>query len=174
MFTQPVHSIIRSLAAAALCAAAALQIAPLAQAAEPEDTLTRLASCQESWYDMRNDAERVQRIGALLREHFEPQDRSPSWKPRRPMKWLGHEVLELTPQSVGMGLGFGVTVKARLSAVRPAFEKAVGRPVGNCDKGDGMSMCSVEIAAKRTAMMVGPADSPDRGTLLGCYYFYQQ
>jgi hypothetical protein len=155
-------------------ALAVFLVVTVADAAEPQDTLSRLASCQESWLDMKNDPARARNFAEVIQANFVQDDRSPTWKPRQPMTWLGHPLIEITPQSVGMGLGFAVTVKARPETVRPAYEKLVGQPLGGCGKSDGSLMCEHQIAKQRTAMLVAPLKTPELGTMLGCYYFYQQ
>lgn len=145
-----------------------------AQTAELAPTLQKLATCEDSWYDLRRDAARMQAIGAALRAQFTPQDRNPAWKPNGPVSWLGAEVLELTPESVGMGLGFAVTLKSPLASVQPAYERQLGQALGRCEVGDGMRTCELKLADKRTAVLMAPLNKPELGTLVGCYYFYQQ
>ena len=153
---------------------AMLAFSGIADAAEPHDTLSRMASCQESWMDMRNDAVRGQKFADVMQAHFVQDDRAPTWKPRQPMTWLGHPVIEITPQSIGMALGFAVTVKAVSDGVKPAYEKLVGKPLANCEKSDGSLTCDLQIAKQRTAMLMAPLKKPEIGTMLGCYYLYQQ
>ena len=153
---------------------AMLAFSGIADAAEPQDTLSRMASCQESWLDMRNDPARAQKFAEVIKAHFVQDDRAPTWKPRQPMTWLGQPVIEITPQSVGMGVGFAVTVKAVSDAVKPAYEQLVGQPLASCEKSDGSLMCERPIAKQRTAVLTAPLKKPELGTLLGCYYFYQQ
>ena len=124
--------------------------------------------------DMRNDPVRGQRFGEVLKAHFVQNDRGPIWKPRQPMTWLGYPVIEITPQNLGMGVGFAVTVKAVSDAVKPAYEKLVGQALGNCAKREGLLTCDRQIAKQRTAMLMAPLTNPELGTLLGCYYLYQQ
>jgi hypothetical protein len=51
-------------------------------------------------------------------------------------------------------------------------DPALGKVLGNCERGDGMRTCGLEIAKERTiTLMAGEQDTPKR-TLLGCYYFY--
>lgn len=136
--------------------------------------LQRLATCEDSWLDWRRDQTRMSAFADALRAHFKPQDRSPVWVPLHPIRWLGAEVLEITPESIGMGLGFGITLKAPLPKLKAGFERAVGQPMKSCGQGDGMSTCESELAPKKTAMMAAPSSKPELGTLLGCYYYYQQ
>jgi hypothetical protein len=83
-------------------------------------------------------------------------------------------VLEITPQSVGMGLGFAVTLKLAHGAAQAAFERALGQSLERCENGDGMRSCERKLAPQRSAVMMSPLSKPERGTLVGCYYFYQQ
>lgn len=166
--------LIHTLTAPAVLAAVGLAM-PIASvhAVELAPVLQKLATCEESWYDLRNDAARMEAIGVALRSQFAPQDRSPVWKPNGPVTWLGAEVLEMTPQSVGMGLGFALTLKQPAGTVQPAYERALGQALGRCESGDGMRSCERKLAEKRTAMVVSPLNRPELGTLVGCYYFYQ-
>ena len=151
-----------------------LAFSGIAHAAEPQDTLSRMASCQESWMDMRNDAVRGQKFGEVIQAHFVQVDRAPIWKPRQPMTWLGQPVIEVTPQNLGIGLGFAVTVKGVSDAVKPAYEKLVGQALANCGKSDGLLTCDLQIAKQRTAMLMAPLKKPELGTMLGCFYFYEK
>lgn len=144
-----------------------------ARGTELAPELARLATCEESWYDSRRDEARMGAFGQALRAQFRPEDRSPVWKPLAPVTWLGHEVLEITPQSVGMGLGFAVTLKAPSSAVRPAYEQRLGQAMERCESSDGLHSCERTLAPKRTAIMMAPLKKPEAGTLVGCYYFYE-
>jgi hypothetical protein len=78
----------------------------------------------------------------------------------------------MTPESAGMGVGFAITVKAPMDKVRKSFEAALGKQLKECESGDGLNFCGLEIGPKRTVMMIGPSTKPEQGTLLGCYYEY--
>lgn len=175
MGLQPAVRLIHTLSAAAALTAGSLAIpAASAHAAELAPALQKLATCEDSWYDLRQDQARMESIGVALRSQFAPQDRSPVWKPTGPVTWLGAEVLEMTPQSVGMGLGFALTLKSPASTVQPAYERALGQAMERCESGDGMRSCERKLAEKRTAVLMSPLSRPELGTLVGCYYFYQQ
>jgi hypothetical protein len=88
--------------------------------------------------------------------------------------FLGFPVFELTPDSAGMGVGFTVTVKAPIDKVRKSFETALGKTLKGCESSDGLTTCSLQLAPKRTALLVSPTNKPEVGTLAGCYYEYQK
>jgi hypothetical protein len=46
-----------------------------------------------------------------------------AFEPKAPMTLLGHPVVHVFPQSVGMGLGFSALVRAPFAQVRQSFEK---------------------------------------------------
>lgn len=156
-------------------ALALLALLPAARTAEPQDLLLSLATCAESWHDWRRDEQRMAHFASTMQAHFELDRKRRVWVPRQPMQLMGHRVTELTPQSVGMGLGFAVTLDAPMQKVRPSFEAALGKPMKSCDKGDGMSMCELPLAERRTAVLMAPLAKPQPSvTVVGCYYFYEQ
>ena len=124
--------------------------------------------------DMRDDPVRAQKFAEVIKTHFVQPDRAAILKPRQPMTWLGQPVIEITPQNLGIGLGFAVTVKAVSDAVKPAYEKLVGQGLANCGNSEGLLTCDHQIATQRTAMLMAPLTKPERGTLLGCFYFYEK
>jgi hypothetical protein len=149
----------------------------LTQAVHAEDLnplLQRLVTCQDSWQDLGSDQARIKRFVDALDAQFVRDDKKRLHVPRKDVTYLGFPVFEMTPESVGMGVGFGVTVKAPFDTVRKSFEKALGKTLKDCDASDGMKFCGLEIGPKRTVMMIGPATKPEQGTLIGCYYEYQK
>lgn len=160
-----VAALVGTLAAGAQPAEAATELPPLLQ---------KLASCEDSWLDWKRDETRMRAFGEVLMAHFRRDEKRRVWVPLRPLHYLGAEVSELTPQSVGMGLGFGVTLKAPMASLREGFEQAVGRKLGDCNSSDGLTSCGAELAQRKTAMMVSPTAKPQVGTLVGCYYYYEQ
>jgi hypothetical protein len=136
--------------------------------------LTRLASCADSWYDWsREQPQRLQGFAQAFGERFAQVPKEPAFTPRAPLRLLGLPVLQAFPDSVGMGLGFSVRVKANFEDARLAMEKQLGRPM-TCERSDGMMACELPLGEKRTALLMTPLQGRDsQSSLLGCYYFYQ-
>ena len=157
---------------------AALLFATLAAtAATPpadEQQMQRLALCQDSWFDWRDDEARMTRFASSIESRFNasPQGEG-AYLPKTPLQVLGQAVTHVYPQSVGMGVGFSVALSADLAQARNAIEKQLGKPMA-CAKSDGMQACELKVGAKKTVVLMAPLGSPAKTSLVGCYYFYQQ
>lgn len=157
-----------------LCLCAAVATTPT-EAAEPNDSLQRMVTCQDSWLDFQNDERRVDRFIELLDTHFRRDNKLKALVPRAGATLMGYPIVDVTPETVGIGQGFGVTVKAPLDEVRKSYEAALGRKMTECKREDeGMTICSVEIARQKTATLITPTKRPEVGTLMGCYYKYER
>lgn len=168
-------TIFRLLAATSvLLSAVALAGAARAESDDDQTQLLRLATCQDSWLEWRNDEARIRRVAAMVHGGFEAQPRSPAYTPKRATTLLSHGVAELYPQSVGMAVGFSVALNAPFERVKADVERALGKPLANCDVSDGMKVCELKLAAKKTVMLMGNDKPGSVRTLMGCYYFYQQ
>lgn len=137
--------------------------------------LQRLALCQDSWIDwQKTNPAQMQKFATYFRGNFTPHGNDPYWLPKSDISILGLPVLQVFPESVGMGVGFSVNVAAPFGKARATMEKAVGKRFVHCESGEGMKSCELPIAEKRTAMIMA-SDPPDKnGTLVGCYYFYEK
>ena len=152
-----------------------LLLAPAFAAAEDlHPLLQRLVLCQDSWQDFAKDPATGKKTGDALNAQFQRDNKKRVHVPNGTVTFLGFPVFELTPESAGMGLGFTVTVKAPIDKVRKSFEAALGKPLTGCESGEGLTNCSLQLAPKRTAMLVAPTRNPEVGTLIGCYYEYQK
>lgn len=155
-------------------AALALLAASTAALAQPQAfDLTRLATCQDSWLEWsKTDPARFERTGQAFRLAYARDAADDVFKPKTPTTLLGFPVVGVDPQSVGMGVGFSVQVKGAFDAVRPAFEKAVGK--GTCkiqrDPG-GSQACEIKVRDEGTALM---ATAGKDETLIACYYKYEK
>jgi hypothetical protein len=141
-------------------------------AAELNEALQRLATCQDSWLDWRRDEAAMRRFGQQLMAQFRHDDKRQVWLPQGSVQWLGLEVTEVTPQSMGMALGFGLTLKGRIDDIRPAYERVLGRAMEGCAKEADMSSCELRLGDKKTAVVMAPTRHADQGALMGCYYYY--
>ncbi len=136
--------------------------------------LQRLALCQDSWFDWKDDAARMSR----LQNHFETRfDRSSSaesaFAPKSPTSVQGWPVTQVYPQSVGMGVGFSMTVDADHARVRKGIEQQLGKPMV-CATSDSVLSCQIELGEKKTVVLLTDQGGRAPISLMGCYYFYQQ
>jgi hypothetical protein len=147
-------------------------VAPAAAADAPD--LTRMATCRDSWLDWQKTAPAaLQKFGESFRTQFAPNGNQAFMLPRKPVSVAGLRVLQAFPQSVGMGVGFSLTVDANFDKTRKAMEALLGKRLTKCEAGDGMNSCELEIADQRTfTLMAG--DNDKSRTLVGCYYYYEK
>jgi hypothetical protein len=68
---------------------------------------------------------------------------------------LGFRLIRVFPDSVGMAVGFSLSVDATFDDTRHAVEKALGHPLGKCETGEGMRNCELEVAPERTVTLLG-------------------
>lgn len=153
-----------------VCALALLILT--APVAADDIAIERLATCQDSWLDFRDDPARAQAFSTSFRSAFTPKGDAGAFAPVSKATVVGLPIIEVYPESVGMGVGFSVVLDASFDTARAAVEKAVGKPFTDCETGDGMRMCGRELAEKRTLTLMADASGASRRALLGCYYFY--
>jgi hypothetical protein len=153
---------------------ALLSAAAPALAAEDE-ALARMATCGESWFDWQaKDPAQLQKFGDHVRASFAPHGDDGFLVPKGEVSVAGLRVIELFPNSVGMGVGFSVTVAAPFDRTRRTIEKSLGKAFVKCPTGDGMRTCALQIGEKRTLMLMAQDDPKAATTLVGCYYFYEK
>ncbi|MEI9888026.1 MAG: hypothetical protein WDN08_16290 [Rhizomicrobium sp.] len=158
-------------------AAAALLLAllPVSAGAADDASLTRMALCRDSWLDWQKAGDpRLQKFAEQFRAGFAPHGNDPYVVPKAPVTIAGFRVLQLYPGSVGMGVGFSVLVDAPFDAVRRRVEHSAGKPLKDCETGDGMRSCAVQLAERRTLMVLTQDPPKNASTLLGCYYYYEK
>jgi hypothetical protein len=160
---------LRLAAAGALLTVAA---AHTAMAAE-EPSLQALATCQDSWFEWKNDAARMAHFADYMRTRFVPGEGGDAYSPKVKTMALGYQVSQVYPQSVGMGLGFSMVVQANFAQARQAMEKQLGRTM-TCSISDGVEACEIQLGEKKTAVLMTGNGGKAATSLLGCYYFYQQ
>lgn len=166
------NRVARSILSAVSIATATLPT--LGHAAEPQDLLQRMVTCQESWYEWKDNESRLDAFANTLDVDFQEGQRSGVLVPRRQAKLMGFDVVEVTPANVGIGMGFGVTVKGSLNDVRQKYEAALGRKLSSCEQIEGLSICTEPIAAQRNATLMMATQRPGVGTLVGCFYRSQR
>ncbi|MEO5922984.1 MAG: hypothetical protein ABIR70_04070 [Bryobacteraceae bacterium] len=155
-----------------VCISGVLLTASIAHSADLDPLLQRLVLCQDSWQDFEKSPAAGKKTGDALDAQFQRDDKKRLHVPRGQVTYLGFPIFELTPESAGMGVGFTITVKAPMDKVRKSFETALGKKLSNCESGDGLTTCMLELAPKRTVMLISPTAKPEVGTVLGCYYEY--
>jgi hypothetical protein len=137
-----------------------------------DDLIEQLATCRASWLDWRNDPVLARTFGETINAAFVQQPREPAWTPRKPIVFGGLRIVEAFPESVGMGVGFSLSVEANFDKARAEFERLAGKTFKTCESGEGMKSCELEVAEKRTLIIVAGDNGKSKTTLLGCYYFY--
>ena len=153
----------------------ALQLAMAPAWAAGDLGIERLATCQDSWLDWeRSDPAQLKTVLDHIRSDFTEKESDPFWLPKTEKSVAGLRVEQLFPESVGMGVGFSVVVKATFDETRRHIEKTVGKALTKCETGDNMRMCEREIAEKRTLMLMAEDNPKSTSTLVGCYYYYEK
>lgn len=155
-------------AIALACAATGPQAAPA-----DEPTLQRLLLCQDSWLDWKDDDSRMGPLVRYFETSFNRAPRGGAFTPKAPMQVLGHSVVQVYPQNVGMGVGFSLVVDVGFAQARAGMEQQLGRPM-SCTTSDGMRACELRLDDKKTAMLVTGLNGNAPTSLVGCYYFYAQ
>lgn len=143
--------------------------------AADDATLERMATCRDSWFDwQKTNPAQLQKFGEDFRAHFSPHGDDPFPVPRAETSVAGLRVTKAFPNSVGMGVGFSLMVDAPFERTRKAMEKSLGKRLQKCEIGDGMTTCGIEIADKRSFVVMAADDPKSHETLIGCYYFYER
>ena len=151
---------------------ACLAAAPAIRAAD--DLIEQLATCKTSWLDWKSDPVQSKKFAESFRAAFEHKPKDGSWTPKRTVLVAGLPVVQAFPESLGMGVGFSVIVDAPFDKARAQVEKVVGKKLKECETGDGMRSCALEIATKRTLTVMSGESGNSKQTLVGCYYFYEK
>jgi hypothetical protein len=134
-----------------------------------------LALCRDSWLDWKNtDPAKLNSFIAYFRSAFTPNGNDAFFAPKSAMAVAGLKVTQVAPQSVGMGLGFSVQVDATFDVAKQALEQKLGKPLRQCETGDGMRTCALPIAEQRTVTLMSGDPPNDKTTLVGCYYYYEK
>jgi hypothetical protein len=143
--------------------------------AADDEAFTRMALCKDSWAEwQKSDPAKLKAFADSFHARFSPHDNDPYFLPKANVSVIGFHVSQAFPGSVGMGVGFSLTVDATFDDTRKALEKALGKSLQKCESGEDMRTCELELAPQRNVMLLAE-DKPDaKRTLIGCYYFYEK
>lgn len=159
---------------AALAGAAILLVITPAWS-DDDISLSHMLTCQDSWLDwQKSDPVRLQAFGQHLHGGFLEHGNDAFVVPKSATAVVGLRLTQLFPNSVGMGVGFSATVAAKFDETKHRLEKTLGKNFAHCDTSDGMRSCELQIADKRTVMLLADDDPKSTSTLIGCYYFYEK
>ena len=147
---------------------------PIARASD-NPTIERLATCQDSWVDWKeNSPGKLNQLVQYFRAGFTRKESDPFFVPTSAQTVAGLPVARVFPESDGMGVGFSVWVNANFDQTRIALERKIGRSLKQCETGDNMRMCSLELGQKKTITLMAEDNPKSSMTLIGCYYFYEK
>jgi hypothetical protein len=137
--------------------------------------LERLATCRDSWFEWKDDQARMTALVAGLHAAYhQQQDTDAFVVPDKKTTLLGLPVLRVFPSSIGMGVGFSVMVGGSFDAAKRAVEGAINKPLGKCETSDEMRTCGLEIAEKKSLLLLGDSSGKSHEVLVGCFYFYEK
>ena len=137
--------------------------------------LERLATCQDSWFEWKDDQARMKALAAGLHTAYhQQQDTDAFVVPDEKTTLLGLRVLRVFPASIGMGVGFSVVVSGSFDAAKKAVEGVIHKPLGKCETSDEMRTCGLEISEKKSVMLMGDNSRKSKEVLIGCFYFYEK
>ena len=152
-----------------------VQVSVIQASAADDSSVERMATCQDSWLDWKkNDAAQMTKFGDHLRSILSQEETGGSFPTRTSTTIAGLHVVRVSPESVGMGVGFSVMVEAPFDTTRRTVEKIFGKSLQKCDSSDNMRTCELEIGEKRTFMLMAEDSAKSGTTLLGCYYYYEK
>lgn len=142
--------------------------------AADDPQLQRLALCQDTWPDWKGDSKRMAQLVKYLETKFDRvSDAAAAYAPKVPTSVLGWSINQVFPQSVGMGVGFSLTVDADHTQIRTGIEEQLGKPL-TCKYSDGIRACEVNLGTNKTAILMTDLDGRAKSSLVGCYYFYEK
>ena len=72
-------------------------------------------------------------MAELFNTAFAEPAQDGSFAPKAKVQVVGLPVLQVYPESVGMGVGFSVILDAPFDIAREHAEKALGKPLGKCE-----------------------------------------
>ena len=160
-------------AARAIFLAIFLAAAAPAQAADNLG-VERLAICQDSWLDWQssNPAQLAKFIDDFRSAFLQKKDTDAFLVPKASQTVAGLPLAQVFPESVGMAVGFSVVVNANFDKTKAILEKKLGKSF-KCERpSDNMRTCALEIAEKKTVVLMAEDNPKSTTALFGCYYLY--
>jgi len=130
--------------------------------------------CQDSWLEWKErDPARLQRYVDAIHTNFS-RDGNNAWvTPKSPQTVAGLPVLQVYPESVGMGVGFSVLVGTTLDRAKKIIEQKLGRSFGKCEPpSDNIRGCDMKIGDRKTIGVISEDNDKATKVLVGCFYFY--
>ena len=148
---------------------------PAAAAAPgPAFPLEAMATCKDSWLEWGANDARVSPYRESFRAQFTQKDGEHFFVPIGKVSVMGLPVERVYANTVGMGVGFSLSVDAPFDRTKAAVEKSLGKSLTKCETGEGMRTCELSIAEKRTVMLLGDSTGKVKSTLVGCFYYYEK
>jgi hypothetical protein len=138
--------------------------------------IERLATCQDSWIDWKSsNPAQLQKFIESFQSDFSHKGNDAFSVPKSSQTVAGLPVTQVHPESIGMAVGFSVVVNVNFDTTRASLEKKIGRSFGKCEPpSDNMRTCELEIAEKKTILLMVDDNPKSTTTLFGCYYFYEK
>ena len=122
-----------------------------------DDLLEQRATCRVSWLDWKDDPVSTASHRDSFRAQFRPGEKDAFFVPISSATVMGLPVSQVYSNTVGMGVGFSVQVKAPFDRAKKAVEQSIGKSLKKCETSDGMRTCELEIGEKKTAMLLSDA-----------------
>ena len=141
---------------------------------EDDAGVLRFLTCQDSWMEWKGHPIEEQKFVDAQKANFRQNESDDSFVPIKPMSILGHRIVQLYPQSVGMGVGYSVIVNASFEAAKTSLEKQMGKPFTRCQAASEGKFCERELAKLKTVMLMEGSRGKDAKTLFGGYYLYEK
>jgi hypothetical protein len=140
----------------------------------PVFSLERMATCQDSWFEWKQDPARMNAYIDSFQSGYRQGDREAFLIPVSRATVAGLPVTQVYPGTIGAGVGFSVLVEGTFDKTKAAIEAALGKRLGKCETSDGTRTCQLEIADKKTVLMLADATGKAKTTLVGCFYVYEK
>ena len=161
----------KSAAALFLLALSSIAVSPARAADEP--TLESMVTCRQSWLDWKDDPTPGKKFVESLHTNYKAQQDGGYLVPKTKTTLFGLPVARVYPDSVGMGLGFSVSVSASFDAAKKATENATAKPLKCEPDSDGMHSCELELGPKKVVTVASDIDD-NKHALIGCFYYYEK
>src|ERR1700685_3243312 len=96
-----------------LLASTMIVLAVVSARAGEDPSLGRMATCQDSWFDWQSkDPAKLQKFADRMHAEFSPSGNDPYIVPKTNLSIAGLRIEQAFPDSIGMGVGFSVTLDA--------------------------------------------------------------